>query len=238
MAFVLVHGAWTGAFVWDRVAPLLIESGSEVHTPTLRGLGHRADVPTSAIDLHMHVEDVLEPILENDLHATTLVGHSYGGVVIAMVADQVPNRIAHLVFLDALVPFAGESVNDLRRAKQGEPADTSVSDEVIWPPQVEGMASDRRAQALALGRLSPQPRRTFAQPVSLDAPLEDRAFTRTYVRARGRIASAAYARGAAIAESSPAWSLRELDGGHDLMLTNPRGVARLLSEIADTSSVS
>ncbi|HEY8455626.1 MAG TPA: alpha/beta fold hydrolase [Actinopolymorphaceae bacterium] len=62
--------------------------------------------------LSTHVQDVIGIIEHHDLHDVTLVCHSYGGMVIACVADRIPERIAHLVWLNAMLPSDGQSCLD------------------------------------------------------------------------------------------------------------------------------
>src|SRR5215831_5722049 len=111
--FVLVHGAWHGGWCWKKVTPLLRAAGHEVYTPTLTGLGERVHLASPKVDLTTHIQDVVNVLDYEDLHEVVLVGHSYGGVVIAGVADRVPSRVGHLVYLDAGVPHNGEGYLDL-----------------------------------------------------------------------------------------------------------------------------
>src|SRR2546426_10958940 len=97
--FVLVHGGFHGGWCWRKVAPLLRAAGHEVHTPTLTGLGERAHLASPAVDLALHVQDVVNVLFYEDLRSVTLVGHSYAGMVIAGVADRCPERLAQLIYL-------------------------------------------------------------------------------------------------------------------------------------------
>ena len=111
--FVLVHGAWHGGWCWRKLTPLLRAAGQEVFTPTLTGLGERAHLGSPDVGLGTHVRDVAQVLWYEDLADVVLVGHSYGGLVIGGVADQVPERLRHLVYLDAFVPEHGQSMLDL-----------------------------------------------------------------------------------------------------------------------------
>jgi pimeloyl-ACP methyl ester carboxylesterase len=110
---VIVHGAWGGAWAFKRVEAMLRDKGYNVYRPQLTGLGDRVHLARPDIGLSTHIEDVVNMILFEDLHDITLVGHSYGGMVITGVADRVPDRIKRLVYLDALLPNDGESVNTI-----------------------------------------------------------------------------------------------------------------------------
>lgn len=111
--FVLVHGAWHGGWCWRRLLPLLRSAGHEACTPTLTGLGERANRHTPATDLATHIQDVVGVPEFEEPRDVALVGHSYGGLVIAGVAARVPERVAHLVYLDAFVPGDGQALLDL-----------------------------------------------------------------------------------------------------------------------------
>ena len=82
-------------------------------TPTLTGLGERSHLAPAEIGLDVHVNDVVNVLKYEDLRDVVLVGHSSSGVVITGVADRAPDRIAHVVYLDAFVPEHGQSVFDL-----------------------------------------------------------------------------------------------------------------------------
>ena len=110
--FVLIHGAWRGAWTWKRVRPLLAAAGHQVFTPTLSGLADRNHLLTPDIGLETHIEDVSNLLAWEELHDVVLVGHSYGGVVVRHVADRFRDRIRSLVYLDAFVPEDGRSLVD------------------------------------------------------------------------------------------------------------------------------
>ena len=108
--FVIVHGAWGGGWVFRGVDSLLSEQGYSVYRPSLTGLGERVHLATPDVGLSTHIEDVVNMLLYEDLHDVILVGHSYGGMVITGVADRMPNRIRHLIYIDAFVPNDNESL--------------------------------------------------------------------------------------------------------------------------------
>ena len=111
--FLLVHGAWHSGRAWDRVVPLLESAGHRALAPSLTGYGDKAHLLSPEVGLGTHVDDVVGLIEHEDLHDVVLVGHSYAGMVISAVADRVPDRIARLVYLDAMVPRDGESAVDV-----------------------------------------------------------------------------------------------------------------------------
>jgi pimeloyl-ACP methyl ester carboxylesterase len=108
--FVLVPGGWHGGWCYEAVVPLLERHGHTVHAMTLTGLRPEDDEATIATtNLDTHAEDVLRLLDRARLTAVTLVGHSYGGMVITAAADRAEGRVSRMVHLDAYVPRDGES---------------------------------------------------------------------------------------------------------------------------------
>jgi pimeloyl-ACP methyl ester carboxylesterase len=109
---VLIHGASHGGWCYERVAAILRSQGYRVFAPTLAGLAERASMDSRRINLTTHIEEVVKLFERENLRDVVLCGHSYGGMIIAGVADQIPDRIENLVFLDAVVPEDGKCMND------------------------------------------------------------------------------------------------------------------------------
>lgn len=107
--FVIVHGAWGGGWAFRKVDEMLTAQGHKVHRPTLTGQGERVHLASKDIGLDTHIDDVVNCILFEDINDIVLIGHSYGGMVVTGVADRVPERISRLIYLDAMVPYDGES---------------------------------------------------------------------------------------------------------------------------------
>jgi pimeloyl-ACP methyl ester carboxylesterase len=108
--FVLVHGGWRGGWVWDRVAKQLRDNGHTVYAPTLTGLAERSHLLNAGVNLSTHIQDIVNLVTCEKLKDVVLCGHSYGGLVITGVADQIPEYTSSLVYLDAFVPQDGDSV--------------------------------------------------------------------------------------------------------------------------------
>ncbi len=111
--FVLVHGAWDGGYVWKKLAKLLREEGHSVYTPTLTGLGERTHLMQPNIGLKTFIQDIVNTIKYESLRDVILVGHSYSGMVITGVAEEIPEFIKELVYVDAMLPENGDSVMDI-----------------------------------------------------------------------------------------------------------------------------
>lgn len=226
--FVLVHGAWHGGWCWRRVADLLRAAGHEVWTPTLTGLGERAHLAADTINLSTHVQDIRAALEWEELENVILVGHSYGGMVITGVAEQVPERMARLIYLDAFVPKDGESVMAMltpefgtmlreataRGPRPGVPHTDFFG--VFDPDDVEWLNR----------RLTAHPSKSFTE--KLVAP-QNRAATlpRTYVYCDDP-AMGPFDRFFKDLRNDPGWRFYSLRTGHDAMVSDPQGVAEIL----------
>src|SRR5690348_14282691 len=111
--FVLVHGAWQTALTWELVAARLRKYGHEVVIPPLSGLENDDDHLSPGITLRTHIRDVVEVLTRENLTDVTLVGHSYAGMIISGVAEQVVQRLDRLVYVDAFIPDDGQSALSL-----------------------------------------------------------------------------------------------------------------------------
>jgi pimeloyl-ACP methyl ester carboxylesterase len=112
--FVVAHGAWSAAWAWKKMRPLLRAAGHELWTPTYTGLGERVHLANPTVKLDTHIADVVGMLEMEDLRDVVLIAHSYGGMVATGVADRARERIAQLVYLDAFVPQDGQSLFDLQ----------------------------------------------------------------------------------------------------------------------------
>src|SRR5271169_1510513 len=108
-SFVLIHGSWHTGAHWKPVIERLQRQGHTAVAPTV--LGHGKGVE-KRVNLAQQIDDLVKQIAARDLGDFVLVGHSYGGVVIARLAEEIPDRIRRLVFWNAFVPQAGNSLND------------------------------------------------------------------------------------------------------------------------------
>ncbi len=172
--YILVHGAWGGGWDWRHMDQLLTADGNTVYRPTLTGLGEHANLTSTNIDLDTHIQDVVNVILWEDLHDVILVGHSYGGMVITGVADRIPDRIKHVVYLDALLPENGES-SDTCRPVRANHFKIPITDGFIIPPWVKGNSSPPHDV--------PQPAKTFSQPITLTNQAVAKKIPTTYILA-------------------------------------------------------
>src|SRR5262245_2504150 len=172
--YVLVHGGGHGGWCYQPVARLLEARGHTVYAPTLTGLGERSHLLSPAIDLDLHIHDVVQLLHYEDLRDVILVGHSYGGMVITGVADRATDRVGHLVYLDAAMPVNGEALAQraaplMDAARQAARVVDGI--ELVLFPGTEPMphygVTDPDAIAWMDARLTPHPWKCFEQPLVL-----------------------------------------------------------------------
>ena len=156
--YVIVHGAWGGAWDWKTVDSMLTAKGNTVYRPELTGLGERVHLASPTITLETHITDVVNAIVWEDLHDVILVGHSYGGMVITGVADRIPERIRRVVYVDAFLPDSGESVMTMLGAGAGS-FSAMIHDGFLVPPWV--------APDAPIPHDVPQPLKTFTDTLRL-----------------------------------------------------------------------
>jgi pimeloyl-ACP methyl ester carboxylesterase len=235
--FVLVHGAWHGAWCWRRVLPLLRANGHEAHAVTLTGVGERAHLLGPHVGLDTHVRDVQGLIDAEELQQIVLVGHSYGGLVVTGVADvllaQAPQRLRHLVYVDAVVPRPGESwssthspetvVNRIAAAVPSGGLSFPAPDAAVFG--LEGADRDWVNR-----RQTPQPLRVYQAPLAFDTERLARV-PRTFVDCTSpALPTISVSRDRA--RSEPGWRVREIATGHDPMVSAPGALADILLEAA------
>ena len=171
--FVLVPGAWSSRWACQWLAPYLRDAGHTVRPIALSGLGERVDLAHAGITLDTHITDVVTALEFADLRDVTLVGGSYAGMVITGVADRVPERLAQVIYLDAVVPEDGQSSYDVdpegetyRIADQQE-AEAAGTPGFVPPPLgwIEEAVTDESVRTIMLTQLTPHPLAAFAQPM-------------------------------------------------------------------------
>jgi pimeloyl-ACP methyl ester carboxylesterase len=165
--YVLVHGAWHGGWVWQKVADGLRAMGHAVYTPSLTGLGDRRHLLRAGINLDTHADDIVNLIEMEDLDQIVLVGWSYGGFIVSEVLARVTDRIASVVYLDAFVPERGRSVLSYsqRAASIDEAVQLAIEGKNLPPLSLDWMGvSDQGVIDYVKPRLSPHPIMTYLQP--------------------------------------------------------------------------
>jgi pimeloyl-ACP methyl ester carboxylesterase len=229
--FLVCHGAWSAGWAWKKMHPLMAAAGHRLVTPTYTGLGERAHLANSSIDLETHIQDILNVIKYEDLRDIVLVGHSYGGMVATGVADRARDRVTQLIYIDAFVPDDGQSLLDLNEtarprmqelAKSGDgwrvppnptPPDTPPAD-VEW-------LTERRVH---------MPIKCFEMKLEMRGGALT--LPRSYIYATRTTPADTFGPFAVRAKADPAWHYHEIDASHSPNVTAPEALMSLLQRIA------
>lgn len=235
--FVLVAGAWHGAWCWEFVIPMLEAMGHRADPAELPGMG--ADrTPLAQLDLAAWARAVAE-VVEADPEPAILVGHSRGGIVISQTAELVPDRISLSVYLTAILMKNGESgldsaqlvpAGDLQ-ARDYEPTEDDLAFKVGPDHALSYGQSPPHLVERALEHMTPEPRFALFTPLSLS---EDRygRVRRAYVECLAdetvppSLQSAMQAR-------EPCEIVRAINTDHCPTYSAPAQVAAVLDELAE-----
>ena len=233
--FILVHGAWHGAWCWRKLTPLLEASGARVIAPDLPSMG--ADTtPANTVTLESWSRFVAGLVEENP--GCMLVGHSRGGVVVSRAAELAPANIRSLVYLSAYLLQAGDSV----AAEARRDTDSMVAPNRV--PESSGITCRVRAEVLqetfygscapedfaqAASSQSPEPLKPLATPLRI-SPQRFGRVPRAYIEtARDRaVTLGAQRRMQAALPCEPVFTL---DTDHSAFLSQPEALARILISI-------
>lgn len=244
--YVLVPGAWIGAWAWDDVTRDLRARGHAVCPATLTGLGDRVHLARPEVDLETHVLDVVNLMAYADLSDVFLVGHSYAGAVITGVADRAPERLAALVYCDTGPLDDGESMLEMNSpAGQAELRRTVEQEGDGWRLPFPGVDNLGGASLRGLGpaerermqrKATAQPFATWTTPLRLrrTGPPAYRRVLLVCDNAKQMLAMAREdpSRLPSVATGG-GWEFRELDTGHWPMLSQPAELAAVLAELAE-----
>lgn len=231
--FLIAHGAWSAAWAWKKMRPLLQARGHALYTPTYTGLGERAHLASREVGLQTHIADVLGTLEFEDLRDVVLVGHSYGGMVATGVADRARARLRRLVYLDAFVPRDGQSLLDLLPADVRErmrEAARTAGDGWRVPPNPVPPDTSETDLAWLMPRRVMHPLRAFEEPIRLTGP--EGAAPRAYIYCTRIAPGDVFGPFAERARREAGWQYLELEASHSPNVTAPEGIARLLDQIA------
>ncbi|MFD3562061.1 alpha/beta fold hydrolase [Streptomyces sp. NPDC058686] len=227
--YVLVAGAWLGAWAWDDVVPELRAAGHGAHAVTLTGVADKQGVPAGQ---KTHVQDIVDEVERLGLRDVVLVGHSYSGIPVGQAAERIGDRLTRVVFVDSNVPADGESF--VSAWWQGPAALEAVlaANDGYWPPltapDCEGQGLDDTQIARFVGGATPHPGASLSEPAVMSHPLGG--LPATYIKCL--LDGPEPSNDVAELLRSESWRLREMDTGHWPMFSRPQELARILLEEA------
>lgn len=235
--YVLVHGAFHGGWCWRPVATGLRKLGHEVFTPTQTGLGERKHLMSPLITMDTFVQDVIATIEMEELSDVILVGHSYGSRTILGVADRLPEKVRHLVFIDGGLPIDGlsrlEAMSPEQREERLARAKVTGGISVPPPPAAVFGVADTECAAWLDRHLTPQPLGAEASRLVLSHPVGN-GLPATYVRCT-KPSFPAVESSAVYARERKGWAYIEVQAGHNVIVTHPQWTVDLLHSLASVN---
>lgn len=234
--FILVHGAWQGAWAWDTIIPRLRQAGHDAIALDLPGNGHNP-MPPGEVDLRKYASHVVETI-DKTTGPLILIGHSMGGISVSQACEMRPERIALSIYLAAFLLPDGMSVLEFYRLNlqpwmRGAYARVSYDDggllstiDPVSAVEVFYHKADRALAEAAAQRLTPQPEGARHSKLQLSA---ERFGTvpRVYIEAR-EDCSVHLPLQRKMQEMSPCLEVYGLDSDHAPQLSDPDGLVTLV----------
>jgi pimeloyl-ACP methyl ester carboxylesterase len=224
--FVLIHGSYQGGWIWNLVSERLRAKGHNVLAPTLDGCGERASQMRAGITTETHGEEIAKLLYFHDLKGAVLVGTSCGGMVMACAAEQARERVARLVFADALALFDGETILDIVK----RPTTAIVTPLARGPSREDAVGRlfaglDPALREWAADRITLHPEATYSKPVKLERFWDHQWDADVLYCSRAPNPGEAHIRRAAD-KLKARWHV--IDTGHYPMLSTPDELTRII----------
>lgn len=231
--FLLIHGAWHGAWCWRDLIPELETRGHSVLAIDLPSHGTDPCLPED-----VGIEDYVSAVVAVLKSKTILVAHSLGGLTATLVADRVPARVAALVYLCALIPRSGQALKDFRR--ECFPADLRFG---VFADRERGVSLPKPSRAgeffytgcdvdtlaYAATRLTPESYAISEEVLSFSPPTMPCHYIRCL---KDRTVRPEYQ--VAVSSDWPVTQVHEMDSGHSPFFSHPAKLAEILDQVART----
>jgi pimeloyl-ACP methyl ester carboxylesterase len=233
--FLLMHGGGMGGWTWKFMREILEAKGHKVFTPTFTGFGERIHLIGRDVGNETHVTDIVNVLHYEDLTDVILVAHSYAGTIAPGVLAQAGDRIRRVIFLDAIIPHAGERIVSLLGfAPEADIAGLDAMLDAGEGPIGSGVHEQQRAmakehphmmsaerQTWLLDHLSDQPMRATCCVIKVGA--ESIKHPADYIAAKNTIMTAMHDRARALG-----WPVHDHPGDHAFNVGDPEGVSDMI----------
>jgi pimeloyl-ACP methyl ester carboxylesterase len=232
--YVLAHGSWHGGWCWRPVADRLQAAGHRVYAPSYTGMGDRAHLLNKGITIDTFVEDLVQVIETEELNEVILVGHSFGGIPITGVADRIPERLAHLVYFDAIVLQSGQNAFSVypkadadARIAAASKATGGLAVPIPDPiPAAWGFTPGSADYEWVKRRLTAHPLASYTTPLTLKNPIGN-GRPRTYIHCT-QPELAVLEESRKLVKSQQGWKWVDIAAPHEAHITHPGVLAELL----------
>ena len=236
--YLLMHGGGMGGWTWKFIREILEANGHKVFTPTFTGFGERVHLIGRDIGNETHVTDIVNVLHYEDLTDVILVAHSYSGTVAPGVLAQAGDRIRRVIYLDAIIPHAGERIASLLGFASEEemvrldamldagevPIGSGVHEQQRAMAKEHPHMMDRDREQWLLDHLSDQPMRATCCVIPVGA--ESITHPVDYSAAKNTIMTAMHERARALG-----WPVHDHPGDHAFNVGDPEGVCNIIEKI-------
>ncbi len=235
--FVFAHGSWHGGWCWARVTERLRAQGHRCFAPSYTGMGDRAHLLSKDITIDTFIDDVIGVINAEELSDVILVAHSFGGVPALGVADRIPEKLKHVVYLDCIILETGQNAFSIYPPKEAEErivaAEAANGGLAVPVPKkltpVWGFAEGTPDYDWVLRRLTPQPLRSYQTPLLLNNPIGNN-LPRTYVSCN-QPENPVINGSRKLVKTLPGWNWVDFAAPHDAMITNADKFTEILLNV-------
>jgi pimeloyl-ACP methyl ester carboxylesterase len=229
--FILIHGAWHGGWCWEGVIKELEKKGHTAEAPTMPG--HHPGDDRSRVRFDDYI-DSIGKVLKKQKSPVVLVGHSSAGFLLQAAAPRTPDRIRHLIFLNAFILPDAKSQFDLvpPEAAEGMTAAANASPDHCVPV-IEDFVRNQLMGGESAGLQDALLRRLVPQPIALfTTPIRSHAFDQlnipksvVFCKDDASLPPGAYL---GMAQALGDYNLIEIAGSHEALFTRPADVAQAL----------
>jgi len=229
--FVLVHGSCHDGSAWKAVTQHLEAAGHQAFAPTIAGHGKGVN---KNVNHAQCTQSIVDYIVDKDLTDIVLLGHSFGGTIIAKVAEVISDRIRRLIFFDAFVLHDGESLRDnvpphfqalIDKLAEESDDNTMVMPFEIWREAFLNDADLNLAQS-SYAQLSPEPYQPLIDKLDLKQfyalPIPK---SYLYCTEDNSLPQGEWGWHPRMSNRLGLFRLVQMPGGHEVMFSNPVGLA-------------
>lgn len=236
--YLLIHGAYHGAWCWEKVKGYLESDGNTVYTLDLPGHGlDKTD--RSKVGIKQYVDNVCNFVVNNNLTDLVIVGHSFAGVVITKVIEKIPERIAKIVFISSIILDNGEMFFDLLpeavKEKYTDQANKNGSGSVI--PNYNSLKerffndiNDIEEFSKIFEKLTPQPLMPYQEKIYLNN-IKDVSIPMVYIFLKNDISLPRELFEKMSKKLPNAIKFLEIESDHEVMFSHPKLLAETLNNI-------
>lgn len=229
--YVCLPGAWMGAWSWQFVVDRLRAAGHDARALPFRGVGERAAELSPACNNALYQSDTIAALEAENLRDVVLVGHSFGSLIAQLVADRVPERIAHLVIIDGGITQDSQSIFGRIppeiAAKRRKLVQVVNGTEVLpFAPVGSLIIDDPQLAAWTHRQLTPHPLACYTRPITLHNPAGN-GRPMTYIactKPRYPVSAGMHEK----VQAMPHVRFRPIEAGHNCIISAPDLVAREL----------